>query len=384
MKTLKWPLNVNNFSLMDRLKICSFFLNSKNRWTQDEMVREFELRMANFVGAKHAIFCSSGSTANTMLAMSISDRNPRKKLIVFPSTTWTTSVSPFIREGFYPVFIDINLDDFCFDYEKLEAYVSANKEDIACVFPTSLLGFVPDIKRLKEISFKYDVRMMMDNCENTMGLYEGKNVSSFFTSTTSTYFGHQIQSVEGGFVFTDCNYENDYFLMLRNHGMTRSVQFPQPYNNPDVDSKFDFYLLGNNFRNSDINALIGLIDFSKVHSHQTKRIKFYELYSDMLSGYKYVLPKRHQNRMHVPFCLPVICKKKELKQQAELKCFESGIETRPIISGNLLRQTCYKKYADYSLFPNSEFLHQNGFYIGLHSKLNKEDILDLIGTLNTI
>jgi CDP-6-deoxy-D-xylo-4-hexulose-3-dehydrase len=384
MKTLKWPLNVNNFSLMDRLKICSFFLNSKNRWTQDEMVREFELRMANFVGAKHAIFCSSGSTANTMLAMSISDRNPRKKLIVFPSTTWTTSVSPFIREGFYPVFIDINLDDFCFDYEKLEAYVSANKEDIACIFPTSLLGFVPDIKKLKEISFKYDVRMMMDNCENTMGLYEGKNVSSFFTSTTSTYFGHQIQSVEGGFVFTDCNYENDYFLMLRNHGMTRSVPFPQPYNNPDVDSKFDFYLLGNNFRNSDINALIGLIDLSKAYSYQTKRIKFYELYSDMLSGYKYVLPKIHQNRMHVPFCLPVICKKKELKQQAELKCFESGIETRPIISGNLLRQTCYKKYADYSLFPNSEFLHQNGFYIGLHSKLNKEDILDLIGTLNTI
>jgi CDP-6-deoxy-D-xylo-4-hexulose-3-dehydrase len=381
---MKWPLNVDNFSFKDRINICSFFLNAKNRWTQGELVHQIELKMADFVGAKHAIFCSSGSTANTMLAMSLRDSNSRKNLVVFPSTTWTTSVSPFVREGFYPVFIDINLDDFCFNYEKLEAYVSANKEDIACIFPTSLLGFVPDIKRLKEISFKYDVRMMMDNCENTMGLYEGKNVSSFFTSTTSTYFGHQIQSVEGGFVFTDCNYEKDYFLMLRNHGMTRSVQFPQPYNNPDVDSKFDFHLLGNNFRNSDINAFIGLIDLSKAKDYRTKRIKLYERYSNLLSGYKYILPKKHENRTHVAFCLPVICKNKETKRIAELNCLENDIETRPIISGNLLRQTCYKKYADYSLFPNSELLHQNGFYVGLHAKLEDQNILDLIANLNTI
>jgi CDP-6-deoxy-D-xylo-4-hexulose-3-dehydrase len=215
-----------------------------------------------------------------------------------------------------------------------------------------------------------------------MGLYEGKNISSFFTSTTSTYFGHQIQSVEGGFVFTDCDYEKDYFLMLRNHGMTRSVQFPQPYNNPDVDSKFDFYLLGNNFRNSDVNAFIGSIDLAKAESYRQKRIKLYKLYSDMLSPYKYTLPKDHTNRTHVAFCLPIICKNKEAKRVAELKCLENGIETRPIISGNLLRQTCYKKYADYSLFENSELLHQNGFYVGLHAKLKEQNILDLISILN--
>jgi CDP-6-deoxy-D-xylo-4-hexulose-3-dehydrase len=112
---MKWPLNVDNFSFKDRINICSFFLNAKNRWTQGELVHQIELKMADFVGAKHAIFCSSGSTANTMLAMSLRDSNSRKNLVVFPSTTWTTSVSPFVREGFYPVFIDINLNDFCFD-----------------------------------------------------------------------------------------------------------------------------------------------------------------------------------------------------------------------------------------------------------------------------
>jgi CDP-6-deoxy-D-xylo-4-hexulose-3-dehydrase len=379
---MNWPLNVDNFTFFDRIKICSFFLNKKNRWTQGNLVQQIELSMADFVGAKHAIFCSSGSTANTILAMNLRDRNCKKNLVLFPSTTWTTSVSPFVREGFHPIFIDVNLDDFCFDYEKLEAYVSANKENIACIFPTSLLGFVPDINKLKEISFKYDVQMMMDNCENTMGLYDNKNVSSFFTSTTSTYFGHQIQSVEGGFVFTDCDREKDSFLMLRNHGMTRSVQVPQLYNNPSVDSKFDFHLLGNNFRNSDVNAFVGSIDLAKAESYREKRINLYKLYSNLLSPYKYTLPKNYPNRTHVAFCLPIICKNKEAKRVAELECLENGIETRPIISGNLLRQTCYKKYADYSLFANSELLHQNGFYVGLHAKLKEQNILDLISILN--
>ena len=114
---------------------------------------------------------------------------------------------------------------------------------------------------------------MMDNCENTFGSFENQNISSFFTSTTSTYFGHQIQSVEGGFIFTNSKEEYEYFLMLRNHGMTRSLSEPQKYNNPDVDSRFDFYCLGNNFRNSDIHAFIGLLDLKRIHKLKKKREK---------------------------------------------------------------------------------------------------------------
>lgn len=379
---MKWPLNINNFTFLDKLKISFFILNSNNRWTQDKRVKQFEEEMASFVGSKYAVFCSSGSTANTMLAMMLKDKNEEKKTIIFPSTTWTTSISPFIREGFIPKFIDVNLDDFSFNYAKLEDELKSNN-DIACIFATSLLGFVPDIKKLKTLSEKYSIKLMFDNCENTFGKFEDQNISSFTTSTTSTYFGHQLQSIEGGFIFTNSKEEYEYCLMLRNHGMTRSVNDPSQYRNNEVDGRFDFYCLGNNFRNTDLNAFIGLIDFSKREKYIQKRKDIFELFRTKLND-KYILPYNFKNREVSAFSLPIIFKNKDKKKQALDFCDKQGIETRPIISGNLLRQTCYKSFGSYKDFPTSEFLHQNGFYVGLHAKLAEKQVEELINYLNNL
>lgn len=379
---MKWPLNVNNFTFLDKLKISYFILNPNSRWTQDKRVKQFEEEMAAFVGSKYAVFCSSGSTANTMLAMMLKDKNKEKKTVIFPSTTWTTSISPFVREGFVPKFVDVNLDDFSFNYTQLENVLKSNN-DIACIFATSLLGFVPDLNKLKQLSEKYSVKLMLDNCENTFGKFEGKNVSYFATSTTSTYFGHQLQSIEGGFVFTNSKEEYDYCLMLRNHGMTRSVSDPKNYKNSEVDSRFDFYCLGNNFRNTDLNAFIGLIDFSKREGYIKKRKDIFELFSTLLND-KYILPYRFSNREASAFSLPIIFKNAQKKKQALEYCEKEGIETRPIISGNLLRQTCYKNFASYKDFPTSEFLHQNGFYVGLHAKLTEKQVEKLVNYLNNL
>ena len=208
---MKWNLNESQFTLSDRLKL-AWFVFSDNQWTQSKHTLAFEHRMANFVDAKHAVFVANGSLANTLIAMYLRDTHVAMKTgntVVFPATTWMTSVSPFIREGFDEKFIDVNMNDFSMDLDKLEKYLDKSSKHVACVFVTSLLGFNPDMERLQQISKKYDVAVMADNCENTLGISDGKNISSFFTSTTSTYFGHQLQSVEGGFVFTndDAEYE---------------------------------------------------------------------------------------------------------------------------------------------------------------------------------
>ena len=63
---------------------------------------------------------------------------------------------------------------------------------------------------------------------------------------------------------------------------------------------------------------------------------------------------------------------------------EEKIEYRPIISGNLLRHTCYKQYADYKQFKNAEYLHKNGLYVGLHSGVKEQQILKLVDFLNQL
>ena len=385
MKNYKWPLNVNNFSFLDKLKICSFLMNPNNRWTQGDQVESFESKFSEFVGKRYSVFVSSGSTANTILAMYLKDRQCEKKIIVLPSTTWITSISPFIREGFTPKFIDVTLDDMSMNLDHLDEYLSKNCSNVACVFFTSLLGFVPDINRIQTISEKYNVKIMMDNCENTFGSFEGKNISNKFTSTTSTYFGHQLQSIEGGFIFTDSEEEYNYFLMARNHGMVRSLPGDKSsYLNPLVDSRFDFNILGNNFRNTNVNAFVGKLDFSKIDRYVKSRLSLYTLFKDNLDKSKFTLPLDYIERTHVPFSLPIICKTNCMRNKVLAYCDKSDIETRPIISGNLLRQTCLKDYDDYINYPISELLNNNGLYVGLYSKLKEKQVQQLVTNINNL
>jgi len=333
--------------------------------------------MADFAGSKYSIFVSSGSTANTLLSQYVKDTT-NKKLVVFPATTWQTSCSPWIREGFVPHFIDVSLQDFSIDKNLLLQFVKKNHSKIACIFPTSLIGFSPDIDFYRYLQNKYKLNIMFDNCENTLGDFDNKNISSYFTSTTSSYFGHQIQSIEGGFIFTNSLKEYEYFLMNRNHGMTRGLTSyginNKKYRNKNVDQLFDFYSLGNNFRNTDLNAFIGNLDFERINNYTHKRKSLYKIFKANLDLNKFYLPPERIKEQDVPFCLPIIIKNnnKALYNKSLGFCKSNNIEYRPIISGYLGYQTCYKNLFDAERhYQNYIYLHKFGFYVGLYSNLKE-------------
>jgi len=391
---MNWGLNTSQFSIFDKIKICLFMLNNKNRWTQDKQVKLFEKEIAKIIGVKYAVFVSSGSTANTLLAQYTKDSSKdfqAKNIVVLPSTTWQTSCSPWIREGFAPKFIDISLEDFCMDRGKLLEYVEENHDKIACIFPTSLIGFCQNLDFYLDIEKRYNIKVFFDNCENTLSNFKTSNISSYFTSTTSTYFGHQIQSIEGGFIFTNSDKEYEYFLMNRNHGMVRSLssynRSTTNYTNDKVDPMFDFYSLGNNFRNSDVNALIGRLDLRRFNRYKNTRKKIYKIFKENLDKDKFYLPQDRTDQEDVPFCLPIIIKNnnKNLVKKCIEFCKNQNIEYRPVVSGYLGHQTCYKEFfTDLSKYPNSLYIHEHGFYIGLHQKVKEKDVIFLVKNLNKL
>lgn len=375
-----WKLNTNHFTFWDRLKICGFFLNKNNFWTYGKQVQQFEKKMAKFVGTKYALFVSSGSTANTLLAYYLNDVESRKK-IIFPAVTWATSVTPFIKCGFEPVFVDVSLNRLSINLDQVEQLLKKDKE-IGTLFITSLLGISPDIKRLKQIQSTYNVRIMLDNCESTYTKYNDKNISSYFTSTTSTYFGHVLQSVEGGFVFTNDDKEYELFNMIRNHGMYRHLPTDRQdkYKNPAVDPLFDFYCIGNNFRNTDINAFIGQLDFNRVEEYEKHRRHCGNVFASSLDKNKfYQLDITNEDNL---FCLPIIAKNKETIQKIKDYCKKNNIEYRPIIGGNLLKQTAFKKYGRASKFKNADIINNNGVYVGLHYSVMDYQIYEFVNQIN--
>ena len=223
---------------------------------------------------------------------------------------------------------------------------------------------------------------MLDNCESTYTKYNDKNISSYFTSTTSTYFGHVLQSVEGGFVFTNDDKEYELFNMIRNHGMYRHLPTDRQdkYKNPAVDPLFDFYCIGNNFRNTDINAFIGQLDFNRVEEYEKHRRHCGNVFASSLDKNKfYQLDITNEDNL---FCLPIIAKNKETIQKIKDYCKKNNIEYRPIIGGNLLKQTAFKKYGRASKFKNADIINNNGVYVGLHYSVMDYQIYEFVNQIN--
>jgi CDP-6-deoxy-D-xylo-4-hexulose-3-dehydrase len=399
-----WPLATNSFNLWDRLKIAWFFLKKKNRWTQDKYVRQYEEAARKYVGCKHAVFVSSGSTANQLIAQYVKDKliesgqwEKRKKVIV-SSVTWQTNVSVWVREGFEPVFLDVSLKDFCLDLTALEKYLQNNHESVAAVFPTAVLGYTPDITRLRQLESKYPaVKFALDACENFMGEYGHINLCAPFTSSTSCFIAHQINTgTEGGFIFTNSDEEYKYYLLSRAHGLKRNLA---PYldklpknsfsdnTNLLVDPQFDFQTLSSNYRSSDVAAFCGLLDFKRVGEYKQKRHDLYNLFYELIDHKKYYLPKQNRNgNTDVAFCLPIIAQSinpTQIQKVKHLLDYE-GIERRSFISGNMLRQKPYQKYGNYKEFRNAEYLNQFAIYIGLPMNLEKAQVIALCEKLNKL
>jgi CDP-6-deoxy-D-xylo-4-hexulose-3-dehydrase len=387
-----WPLANNNFTFWDRLKVCWFFLNKKNRWTQDKYVRQFERVAAKYTDNEYAVFVSSGSAANQLIAqyrkeqLQKSGDWPRKNKVIVSAVTWQTNVSVWVQLGFEPIFVDVNLDDFCFDYVALENILRSRK-DIAAVFPTAVLGFAPDISKLDVIFERYNVPIYMDCCENSESYVNGENLTKFFTSTTSCFVAHQWSNgMEGGFIFTNNEDEYKYFILARAHGLLRNLkQYGyEEKGNGLVHPQFDFQVLSSNFRNTEIGAFLGILDSKKWIKHKRIRRKIASAFASRLNS-SYLFPAIvNIDNENYPFCLPIICRNAEQLWKVKNLLLDLGIEYRPFISGNMLRQLPYQQYGNYKDYPNAEFLNNNAVYIGLNYDLTVKQVEDLAQKLNNL
>ena len=119
-----------------------------------------------------------------------------------PAISWATDLAPVIQLGLDPILCDCNLEDLSVDLEHLEEIFKKDKP--AALLFVSILGLVPDMNKVMKLCSKYDVLLLEDTCESMGCEYENKKLGTFgIASTFSTYFGHHISTIEGGFVSTD-------------------------------------------------------------------------------------------------------------------------------------------------------------------------------------
>ena len=374
-----WPLMKDSISLDDKLKLVQFIL-SPSRFTQGDKVEKFEEEWSRWLGAKHSLFVTSGSTANFLIVASIIEKYnlQRGDKVLVPACTWVTSINPIFQLGLQPIFCDVNISNFSFDENELSEIVKKHS-DIRMVFTTHLLGFPANVKKYKE--YFPNAIFIDDVCESHGCLDEENNRvgSNSLGASFSFYFGHHMTTIEGGMISTNDEDLYDLMKLKRSHGLARASSKFDDYakKHPDVEKAFLFVTDGYNFRNTELAAVLGLSQLKKLDSFIENRKAMYSKFVELISDNEnfYSLEDDSKNSS---FCLPFICKTVEIKNQLIQKLNENSIEYRPIVAGNLLRQP----YINYKLetnkpTPNVDVIHEQGIYIGNNQFVKESDIKNL-------
>jgi CDP-6-deoxy-D-xylo-4-hexulose-3-dehydrase len=374
-----WPLMGETITWSDRLKMAYFALSTK-KFTNGERVKKFEYEWNQWLGSKYSLYVSSGSTANLLLVDAIKEKYRLKNgdKVLVPACTWVTNVAPIIQLGLTPIFCDVNLSNFSFDVN--HAYnIAREHKDIKLVFTTHLLGFSGENETIKSL-FR-DALFIDDVCESH-GALDDRNRkigSNSLGATFSFYFGHHMSTIEGGMISTNDVDLFDLMRMKRSHGMARESITPYFYSDqyPEIDKQFLFMTNGYNFRNHEICAVLGSSQLKRLDSMIERRRNNHKLFCEIIDQY----PNLFYNIKNTPgnssFCLPFICKKAEDVKEMKLIFSRYGIEYRPIVSGNLLKQP-FLKDKGYSLEPGSnnniDVLHNQGVYIGNNHFIDDYDM----------
>jgi CDP-6-deoxy-D-xylo-4-hexulose-3-dehydrase len=285
-----------------------------------------------------------------------------------------TNVAPILQLGLKPVFCDISLEHFSFDINNLP-----KDSDIKLVFVTHLLGLNAPVERLKE---RYPNAIFIEDICESHGVTDDLGVRRGSTSseggTFSFYYGHHMTTIEGGMVSTNNKELYDLMKLKRSHGLARELPTPEYINAqkkyPEIDGRFLFLTDGYNFRNTEIGAVLGLSQLKRLDDSIATRKSNYSYFVSKLSKYTdhFYIPSK--DTTNSSFVFPIVCKDPRLMTTLKAAFERHGIENRPIVGGNLLKQPFLKDFKGYRL-PNADILNDNGVYIG-NSQFVNFDMID--------
>ena len=382
------PLMNDNIDKEDIQSVINF-LSGENipKLTNGPKVIEFENAWGNWLGTKYNLFVNSGASANELTMLALAHILGEGEIIV-PPLTWISDISSVIFSGNKLVFVDVNLENFSFDIDKLRAAITPETK---AIFLTHVLGINGLTDDLLELCEERNILLIEDVCESHGTTFQGCKVGNFgFASNFSFYFAHHMSTIEGGMICTN-NWEfYQVCRALRSHGMTRemtsdSMRNAIIENNPDLNPDFIFLCPSHNFRSTEINAVIGLSQLPKLDAKNQERIDNFNYFMANLDSSKYHTEINIEGNCNYAFIVVLKDADFDNRNQLEDTMKNNGIEFRRGLSGggNQMRQPFFKSiYQDFSNFPNIEHIHNFSWYIGNYPGLDREKIDFLLQILN--
>jgi CDP-4-dehydro-6-deoxyglucose reductase, E1 len=378
-----YPLSLATYDLEEILaavdSLCSF------RTTMWEKTAEFERQFHKRMGHAEAVMVNSGSSADLLIMFALV--NPQTKLlapgdeVLVPSVTWPTQIWSAMMAGLKVRLVDTNPLTLNMDLQDLENKITSRTRAISLVH---LMGNPCDMVRISALCEKYHLLLTEDCCEALGSKFNRQPVGTFgIASSYSFFFSHHITTMEGGMIGCQDQTLSDIFRLLRAHGWARNAKYLQAEPQAGLDPRYMFLNWGFNVRPTELQAGFGLEQLKRMPVFHAQRLENVRYFQEQIRPYTglirlmHVEPKAECSWFALPIMLTAECPFTKAEFLSYLE--EQGVETRPIVAGNLALQPVCKIFPELqdANLPGANIVHERGFYLGLYPFDSKQ----LVGRL---
>jgi perosamine synthetase len=229
---------------------------------------EFERVFAGYIGRKRAVAVNSG-TSGLFLCISAMGIGPGDEVITTPFT-FAASATTIMTARARPVFVDIDPVSLNIDPAKIEPAIT---DKTKAILPVEVFGNPAGFDTICQIAEKHDLPVIEDSCEALGSALNGKMAGTFGRmSVFGFYPNKQITTGEGGMILTDDDALADMCVSLRNQGRGKKAAW------------LAHERLGYNYRISDMNCALGIVQLSRIDEIKAKRRQVAKWYWEMLAG----------------------------------------------------------------------------------------------------
>lgn len=365
----------------ENLEAAANWMVTAPQLTKGPETAAFEAEFASKVGASYAVFVNSGSSANLLAAAALLQSGKlRNQKVICPAVSWVTTVTPFTQLGFEVLLCDADEKSLGLDVGHVERLIE--EHDPAVIVLVHVLGHPNDMAQITELAEKHDILLVEDTCEALgSSTSDGTSLGTVgVAGTFSFYYGHHMSTIEGGMLVTS---DYDLFqlaLSIRSHGWSRDLdegpknKLTSTYQVDPFRNFYTFYYEGYNLRPTDLQAFIGRLQLEKIDEIVSRRRDNFLLYKSLLPGF---WAQESTHSVLSSFAYGTFVSNPE---KVAVDLAERGIESRPLICGNIARQPFWLKEHEPAVFPVADRVHNHGIYLPNHAALSRDDI-DYVSTV---
>ena len=363
MTALKYPLALDTWGEDERNAVKRVV--DSTRITIGPEVADLEKEFAAYHDLHMSVACNSGSSANLLAVAALATADGRRGRWLVPALGWATTYAPLHQLGHSFVVVDV---DPCLGISVDQCRRAlADHPDIIGICAVNVLGVCADLPALRQLADQHGLWFVEDNCESLGAMIGGQYAGTWGDlGTFSFYFSHHITTGEGGMVLVRNPYLFNLLRSLRSHGWTRGI--PGLGNAADQGGRyapFNFVIPGYNFRMMDLQAAPGRVQLRRLREMVAVR----EL--NLMNGWTAVggikgLTLQQLRGKVSPMAFAMRYDKPDFTDFLG-RLDAAGVEHRPLIGGNILRQPVAKHYNIVAYpTPMADAWHDRGLYVGIY------------------